>query len=115
MKKNLLKNKPQKYKVYKRAYTEQEEYQRDSNQVLTVIDHSLRLDTLGIVEDLLDEWFEALTNCELQLAISKVIDPNRFCVQISISVSVTSKLAEVTITKLSLWERLRRGLRKRHK
>lgn len=113
MKNNLLQSKP---KVYVKKSTEREVYETESCFLLRVSDSANALEEISEqtgeeVDTVVENMYNSMKNYQLNSAVSKSIDSKKYDVVVKISSYQWSRRADVKISKRSVTEKVRSGIR----
>lgn len=113
MKNNLLQSKP---KVYVKKSTEQEVYETESCFLLRVSDSANALEEISEktgeeVDTVVENMYNSMKNYQLNSVVSKSIDSKKYDVVVKISSYQWSRRADVKISKRSVTEKVRSGIR----
>lgn len=113
MKNNLLQSKP---KVYVKKSTEREVYETESCFLLRVSDSANALEEISEqtgeeVDTVVENMYNSMKNYQLNNAVSKSIDSKKYDVVVKISSYQWSRRADVKISKRSVTEKVRSGIR----
>lgn len=113
MKNNLLQSKP---KVYEIQSTEREVYETQSCFLLRVSDSANALEKISDqtgeeVDSMVENMYNNMKNYHLKEAIKRTIDSKKYDVVVKISDYQQSRTAEVKISRRSVKEKVRSGIK----
>lgn len=113
MKNNLLQSNPQVYEMYS---TDKEVYETQSCFLLRVSDSANALKKISektgeAIDSIVEDMYNGMKNYHLKEAVKRTIDSKKYDVVVDISGYQQSRTAEVKISRLSVIQKIQRGIR----